>query len=624
MKYLRSIKPPAQPPQYSFDKNTWNQHTAHLDPEDREWLLDGIESGFDIYVDESENLERRKVKNLRADTLQKLRITEWIIKNIEKKAIWGPFDPDDSNLPSELRNFRVSPVGCVRKGIHFNIPDEDKEWRVIHHLSHPRNDVSVNSVTLKEWSTVSYVSFREVVSMVNRLGPDALLWTVDAKDAYLRVPIKKRCMKLMCFIWGGKLFAFTSLSFGLTSAPRIYTLFADHVLSVAEQSFPGLWIWNGHRYVFHYIDDFFGGAPAGYGRLAKKQFQSIIETFRVLGIPTKPEKCVNPSTRTRILGFIYDTVAQRLFIPDDKKQVMLSEIQRCLDPATQKVSRSDIQSLIGKLRWFSNCLWAGPAFVRRMEREVNRSRNGVPMMWIKTDRLRDDLIWWLRAIKFNEDGVRFSDILRDPSSGEIQVWTDASTDIGMGGWNNTGQWFQYRWDSLTTSSAFSTPSYPDIYWKEMCAIATACEMWGEQWKGRTVTFWCDNEACVHSIIKRSCTLKRADVMVLIRIIADLANRHHFIPYIVHIPGKLNLTADALSRYLPKLFHDDTAGVKMAGRASKSEYWIRMLMYDYIRFCDLALPEAYDNAVSEDELSEYVDCNLNDDPLNNEWMNYPGY
>ena len=58
------------------------------------------------------------------------------------------------------------------------------------------------------------------------------------------------------------------------------------------------------------------------------------------------------------------------------------------------------------------------------------------MMWIKTDRLRDDLIWWLRAIKFNEDGVRFSDILRDPSSSEIQAWTDASTDIGMGGWNN--------------------------------------------------------------------------------------------------------------------------------------------------------------------------------------------
>ena len=63
---------------------------------------------------------------------------------------------------------------------------------------------------------------------------------------------------------------------------------------------------------------------------------------------------------------------------------------------------------------------------------------------------------------------------------------------------------------------------------------------------------------------------------------------------------------------------------MAGRASKSEYWIRMLMYDYIRFCDLALPEAHDNVMSEDELSEYVDCDLNDDLLNNEWMNYPEY
>ena len=159
----------------------------------------------------------------------------------------------------------------------------------------------------------------------------------------------------------------------------------------------------------------------------------------------------------------------------------------------------------------------------------------------------------------------------------------------------------------------------------MCAIATACEMWGEQWKGKTVTFRCDNEACVHSIIKRSCTLKRADVMALIRIIADLANRYHFIPYIVHIPGKLNLTADALSRYLPKLFHDDTAGVKMAGRASKSEYWIWMLMYDYIRFCDLALPEAHDDAMSEDELSECVDYDLIDDLRDDDvWMNYPDY
>ena len=580
------MKPPGQPPQYSFDTAVWEQLTGHLSPADQQWLLDGISTGFDIYVKPNPDLVRKEVKNLRTDSLQKLRITEWIIKNIEKKAIWGPFDPEDDELPELLRDFRVSPVGCVRKGTHFNVPDEEKEWRVIHHLSHPREDISVNSETLKEWSTVSYVSFREVVTMVHRLGPGATLWTVDAKDAYLRVPIKQRCMKLMCFMWGGKLFAFTSLSFGLTSAPRIYTLFADHVLSTAEHTFPGIWAWNGHRYAFHYIDDFFGGSPASNPEIAAKQFKAIIRIFEILGIPTKDEKCVSPRTRIRILGFIYDTVRQRIFIPEDKKQAILAEIDRCLDPATKRVPKEDVQSLIGKLRWFSNCLWAGAAFVRRLEKAVNRRRNGRPVMWVRTKDLRDDLTWWKRAILFSDDGVRFEDILRDRAAGDVHVLTDASTGDGMGGWTRNGQWFRYRWNSYKTTRIFRNPKYPDIYWKEMCAIASACEMWAPGWSGKAVTFWCDNEACVFSVAKRSCSFDRPDVMALIRIIADLANKFKFTPYILHIKGKDNMTADALSRFDLKKFHEDTTGIMMDSDATWSECDLSDLMVNYAEFCNL--------------------------------------
>ena len=65
-----------------------------------------------------------------------------------------------------------------------------------------------------EFKEVEYVKFREVVSMIMMLRIGALLWTIDAKDAYLRVPIKKHCYKHMGFIWMGLFYVFTCLSFG--------------------------------------------------------------------------------------------------------------------------------------------------------------------------------------------------------------------------------------------------------------------------------------------------------------------------------------------------------------------------------------------------------------------------
>ena len=245
-----------------------------------------------------------------------------------------------------------------------------------------------------------------------------------------------------------------------------------------------------------------------------------------------------------------------------------------------------VLSLIGKLRWFSNCLWAGPAFVRKLEEAANRKKNGFRIQWIRVNQIRDDLIWWKRAILHCEDGVSFEDVLRDRAKGDIHIKTDASTGDGMGGWCQSGSWFRYKWQSHRTAQLFSNPKLPDIYWKEMCAIATACSIWGDRWSGKAVTFWCDNEACVYSIAKRCCSFRRPDVMALIRIIADLSNRWKFRPYILHIKGMDNLTADALSRFDLRKFHEDTKGFEMAVEASHSELQLSDLVMEYVSECDL--------------------------------------
>ena len=573
---LRAMEPEAEPPQYSFNVPVWAKHTEHMDPEAREWLLDGLANGFDVHVKQGTDLSRSTVKNLPMDLTKKVATAKWILKNKGNNAIWGGFKKDKSDMPSWIKNeLRISPVGAIKKGLHFEVEEKDKQWRVIHHLSHPRTGPSVNSEIKEEWATVQYVQFREVVELVQALGVGAKLWTADAKDAYLRVPIKKSSMRYMGFEWDNRLYVFTCLSFGLASAPRIYTLFADAVLSIImRRSGPSRWWSMGEReLVFHYIDDFFGGAPVGADFESIEQFRSVIYWFDKLGIPTKASKCSAPATRQKILGFVYDTVQGMVFIPTLKKRAILGEIRAMLKRS--EVLKKDVLSLIGKLRWASVCIFAGPAFVRKMEDHANRTQRMEQR--VKVAPIKSDLRWWDREIQRGGDGVRFVDILRQRANGDVHVYTDASTGDGMGGWNKQGQWFRFKWDDHPRRELFPHPKQPDIYWKEMAAVATAACIWGVQWRGMAVTFWIDNEACVWSLIKRRCSFEREDVMQLIRVIASCANEMGFQPYFIHIRGKDNLTADALSRFDLRMFQEDTRGIEMATRETQCQWVLDRLL-----------------------------------------------
>ena len=554
---LKSAIAPEHPPRYLFDIDVWRKASTGC-PLDLDYLLDGISNGFDIDVPQSSDLSRTSVRNLPTSVDQKIAICRWIKEKREKDAIWGPWHKP-SDIPGELNGLRVSPLGCVPKGDHHGKDVLDKDWRVIHHLSHPRNGPSVNSVIGDEFKAVEYVKFRQVVKMMDDLGPGALIWTIDAKDAYLRVPIKDRCYKYMGFNWMGLYYVFTCLSFGLASACRIYTLFADWVLwIIINNTNPNWWTFNGKPIVYHYIDDFFGGTPGEFASIAWMQFNSVIKWFEKLGIPTQESKCKSPRTRLKILGFEYDTNLQMVFIPQCKLDRILRDIDNIL--SSRKITKLDLLSLIGKLRWASACIYAGPAFVRRMEKTANSVQQ--LSHHIQVNKFRDDLMWWRQQLLHGSTGIRFADILRDPAQGDVHVLTDASTGIGMGGWNRNGNWFQYRWSDYPIKQVFSNPKKPDIYWKEMCAIATACLIWGYKWSGKSVTFWCDNESCVYSMIKRRCDFKREDVMVLIRIIAQCANHYNFSPYFIHIRGKDNMTADALSRFDIDCFKSDIMNVMM--------------------------------------------------------------
>ena len=81
--------------------------------------------------------------------------------------------------------------------------------------------------------------------------------------------------------------------------------------------------------------------------------------------------------------------------------------------------------------------------------------------------------------------------------------------------------------------------------KEMCPVVMAAATFGQQLTGKVVQFLVDNEAVVEVI--RATYSKDLHLMHLIRLLVFLASKYNFWFTATHIPGKLNIAADALSR-----------------------------------------------------------------------------
>ena len=79
----------------------------------------------------------------------------------------------------------------------------------------------------------------------------------------------------------------------------------------------------------------------------------------------------------------------------------------------------------------------------------------------------------------------------------------------------------------------------------------ACVLWGHQWRNKRILFHCDNEATVEIISKgRS---KVSSIMRLMRKLTYYSAMQNFVTHAIHIPGKQNNIADAISRFQMRKF-----------------------------------------------------------------------
>jgi hypothetical protein len=425
---------------------------------------------------------------------------------------------------------RLSPLGAVHTS--------DKD-RVIVDFSAPhRRGQSLNGALHDDWTTVQYSSFRDRVAMAVAIGKDGLLWSIDAKDAYLQLKVRPDQRHFLAVEWANVVFVFAVMMLGLASAPRIYTLFADVVMWIVMAAAPALWASADTPLLIHYLDDFFGGHQDR--AQAFRQFALIKETWDKLNIPWKASKAIPPAPIAKILGLLFDLPAQAIRLPSEKAKKYLDHCARI--SAQPRVSKRDLLSLAGRLRHASVAIFGGAAFVRNIEAEAHRSRELFHSRRV-TAALRCDLDFWMSALPTLSQGVPFDYYLRHPDAGDVLVTSDASGTIGMGGSATSGEFFAIRWSTI-----WPRCRELDIYFGEALGIAVLPHLLRHDWLGKSVTLFTDNANAEWAFRRKRCADGRTDISTLIKHVCLSANTHQFRFWIDRITTDENTIADGLSRF----------------------------------------------------------------------------
>ena len=126
----------------------------------------------------------------------------------------------------------------------------------------------------------------------------------DIKRAYRLLPVNTRDRRFLGLKWNEKYFIDLALPFGLRSAPKIFTRFADVLQHILQRGGPV-------SHLQHYLDDFFvAGKPDSED--CQFAFNRCFQICKQLGVPLADDKSEGPSTCIAFLSFEIKSVAQEL------------------------------------------------------------------------------------------------------------------------------------------------------------------------------------------------------------------------------------------------------------------------------------------------------------------------
>ena len=481
--------------------------SSHPDQEFASCIHMGLSLGFRIGCSRRKSELLSASRNHPSASANPIVVSDYIQTEREEGRLVGPLD----NALCPL--VQVSPIGLVPKS------HQSGRWRMIVDLSYPPSR-SVNDGIAKEPSSMSYASVDDAVECIQRLGPGTELIKVDLKNAYRIIPVHPQDHHLLAIRWEDRTYIDRALPFGLRSAPKIFSGVADMLAWALH--------WAGIQHQIHYLDDFlFMVAPgtdngAHVLALARRVLQH-------LGVPVAVHKTEGPSTVVSFLGILIDTISFELRLPTEKVMRLQSLIRGWIQK--QACTRKELECLLGHLAHAASVVRPGRTFLRQLFGLLHLEK--ASNHYIRLSRgARADLSWWKCFLQVWNGSSFFP-----PPHPSYEVYSDASGSFGCGAFTRELGWFQVEWPESWMET--------DIATKELVPVVVAAAIWGRHWSGKHVRFHSDNTAVVATISSR--TAKTPLLMHLLRCFSFYCAYFRFHFSAEHIPGPMNVAADAISR-----------------------------------------------------------------------------
>ena len=477
--------------------------------EKRSYLIDGFTNGFRLHFEGTR--DSQDSHNLKSALDNPEIVKGKLESELKAGRIAGPFmSPPNPNL-------KISPLGVVPKR-------QEGEFRMIHHLSHPRaSGLSVNDGIPKEFTAVTYAGIEDAIAIIKQLGRGCYLSKTDIKSAFRILPVHPDDYSLLGFSWDRRFYYDRCVPMGCSSSCAIFESFSSALEWIATQKL-------GCHGVVHILDDFLFIEKTQ--KLCNESLNKFLDFCSEVGIPIAIEKTYQPNTVMDFVGITLDSQRMEARLPLDKIAKCHSLIDEFLNRKSCK--KREMESLAGYLNFTCSVVLPGRAFLRRLISSTIGVKE--PYHYIKiTSEMKSDLQLWKTFVNtFNGKSMFLQD--RFLTSDVISLYTDAAASLGYGAVYGS-YWFYGEFPPHCRNL--------NITLLELYPIVLAINVWGHLWKNHCVRFYTDNLALVY-ILNRN-TSKDKDIMRLVRCLVLACLRYNVLFQSAHVSGSKNVLADTLSR-----------------------------------------------------------------------------
>ena len=197
--------------------------------------------------------------------------------------------------------------------------------------------------------------------------------------------------------------------------------------------------------------------------------------------------------------------------------------------------KKELQSLIGKLSFVTNCVRPGRIFLSRLIEQLKSTNNN--LIYEINQEMTKDIDWWLHFLpEFNGTGILWLQDLLPP---DTCIASDASLS-GGGATFNQKQYFKCQFNEQVKQHA------TNIAQLEIFTILVALRLWAAELQGCVIRFSADSETSMYALNRG----RSSDPFMLqcLREIAWISAKYQLLVRAKHIFRIKNILPDALSRW----------------------------------------------------------------------------